>query len=372
MDNWIKQLREKLLIGAEEENKADFGGSRDQKIPIQKTSSFKDKKKAHNWFQRQTSRKMSHGDYDSIGMDSIEMEHATAVAAAAFAISSHVPEISHEKKMSEFSETSLTKSRSKKVNDKNSSFSQIGAASKRLSGSFKITDDKGNNLATTSPIREEKMPKKTISFPPAPSMKKTPTFGEKSKRTNDKKPDIPKRKNTPSFADEHFFDADDTQHETPKQKILPQVDDPIMSSRPPPPPPPPPAPEPPISQTSKTSLRPPTRQSTIETKADSWEREELKKIKDRYEKLLETIDSWEKRKKMKARRKLNKYEQSENEQKREKARKKYQDKMKYIDEIAVGARAQSDERRKNETLKAQEKAERIRTTGKLPGACSCF
>jgi hypothetical protein len=34
-------VREKLLIGAEEENKADFGGSRDQKIPIQKTSSFK-------------------------------------------------------------------------------------------------------------------------------------------------------------------------------------------------------------------------------------------------------------------------------------------------------------------------------------------
>jgi hypothetical protein len=146
-------------------------------------------------------------------------------------------------------------------------------------------------LPTTSPIREEKMPKKTISFPPAPSMKKTPTFGEKSKRTDDKKPDIPKRKNTPSFADEHFFDADDTQHETPKQKILPQVDDPIVSLRPPPPPPPPPlAPESPIShQTSKTSARPPTRQSTKEDpfdkekekKADSWKKEELEKIEER-------------------------------------------------------------------------------------------
>jgi hypothetical protein len=65
-------------------------------------------------------------------------------------------------------------------------------------------------------------------------------------------------------------------------------------------------------------------------------------------------------------------QQSENEKKRVKGRKKYQDKMKYIDEIAVGARAQSDERRKNETRKAEEKAETIRTTGKLPGACSCF
>ncbi|PNY00562.1 hypothetical protein L195_g023845 [Trifolium pratense] len=315
---------------------------------------------------------MSH-DYDYI-----EMEHATVVAAAAFAISSHVLETSHEKKMSEFPETSLTKSRSKKVYDKNSSFSQL--------------DEQGNNFPTTSPIREEKIPKNTISFTPAPSMKKTPTFSEKSKRTDDKKPDIPKHKKTPTFADEHFFDADDdTQPETPKPKMLPLVDDPNVSLRPPPPPPPPPAPQLPISHS-----RPPTRPSTTETKADSWEREELIKIKERYEKLLETIDSWEKRKKMKARRKLNKHEaiaqllaiwvgtrnflylhisnvrHSENERKREKARRKYQDKIKYIDEIAAGARAQSDDRRKNETLKAKEKANTIRTTGKLPGACSCF
>ncbi|WJX44815.1 hypothetical protein P8452_31759 [Trifolium repens] len=258
---------------------------------------------------------------------------------AAFAVSSHVPG------MSEFPETSLAKSRSKKVNEKKSLFSQLG--------SLKMTDDKGNNLATTSPIREEKMPKKTFSFTPAPSMKKTPTFGEKSKRTDDKKSDIPKRKNTPSFADEHFFDAaDDTQHETPKPKMLPQVDDP----------PPPPQPTPPESPRKK---------------ADSWLKEEHEKIEERYkklkDKLLETVNSWEKRKKMKARRKLNKYEQSENEQKREKARKKYQEKMKYIDEITVGVIAQLDERKKNERRKAEEKAETIRTTGELPRAsCSCF
>lgn len=70
---------------------------------------------------------MSH-DYDLI-----EMEHATAVAAAAFAISSHVSEITHENKMSEFPETSLTKTRSK-IHDKKSAISQLGAASKRLSG----------------------------------------------------------------------------------------------------------------------------------------------------------------------------------------------------------------------------------------------
>lgn len=67
-----------------------------------------------------------------------------------------------------------------------------------------------------------------------------------------------------------------------------------------------------------------------------------------------------------------KMQQSENERKREKARKKYEDKIKYLEEIAAGARAQSNERRNNETLKAKDKANIIRTTGKLPGACSCF
>ncbi|XP_012572593.1 uncharacterized protein [Cicer arietinum] len=350
MENWIKQIREKL-IGAEEENKADFGGNRDQK-----TLSFKEKKKANNWFQRQFSRKMSH-DYDLI-----EMEHATAVAAAAFAISSHVSEITHENKMSEFPETSLTKTRSK-IHDKKSAISQLGAASKRLSGSFKMTDDQGYKvpMPTSSIITEEKKPEKTIT--PAPSIKKTPTFSG----TDHKKPDIPIPKKASTFADKHFIDSDNTKPVTPKPKVPPLFDDPTVSLRPPRPPPPL---QSPIRQTS-TSTRPSTKPGTAETKADAWEREELKKIKERYEKLLETIDSWEKRKKMKARRKLNKHE-SENERKREKARKKYEDKIKYLEEIAAGARAQSNERRNNETLKAKDKANIIRTTGKLPGACSCF
>lgn len=244
-------------------------------------------KKAHNWFQRQFSRNMSH-DYDFM-----EMEHATAVAAAAFAISSHVSEIPHEQKMWELPETSLAKTRSKAY-DKKSSFSHIGAASKRLSGSFKITDEQGNKVPTTSSIREEKRPEKTTSFAPASSMTKTPTFGEKSKRNDDKNPDILTPKRTPSFGGKDFINTDDIQPETPKPKIVPTT-----SSWPQPPPPPPP-PQPPV--------RPSTRPGATEAKADTWEREELKKIKERYEKLLETIDSWEKRKKMKARRKLNKHE----------------------------------------------------------------
>lgn len=63
---------------------------------------------------------------------------------------------------------------------------------------------------------------------------------------------------------------------------------------------------------------------------------------------------------------------SESERKRAKVLKNYQDKMNYISQIAGGARAQAEERRRSEVLKAKEKANIIRTTGKIPGPCSCF
>lgn len=51
---------------------------------------------------------------------------------------------------------------------------------------------------------------------------------------------------------------------------------------------------------------------------------------------------------------------------------KFQSEMQYINGIAGGARAQADERRRNEEFKVKEKANIIRTTGKIPGACPCF
>ncbi|XP_061368031.1 remorin-like [Gastrolobium bilobum] len=188
---------------------------------------------------------------------------------------------------------------------------------------------------------------------------------------DDDEPHIPAPKKTPPFGDKHLMNTDDIKPETPKPKVPPSVHESVsLTPRPPPPP---------ITETSTPARIPvgtrgqiPSTPSIRETKADAWERNELEKIKERYEKLLETIESWEKRKKMKARRKLNKRELSESEGKRVKARKKYMNKINYIDEIAGGARAQADERRKNEVLKAREKANIIRTTGKLPGLCSCF
>ncbi|KAK7362420.1 hypothetical protein VNO77_04531 [Canavalia gladiata] len=345
METLMKQIRVKLT-GAEEENNVDLSGSRDQKILTQKPPSFKDKKKVPNWFQRQLSRKMSH-DYDSL-----EMENATAVAAAAFAIySQEISEIPQEKKIRD---PPLSKTKSK-VDDPKSPFSQFGGASKRFSGSFnKPTSDQSHKAK-----EDLKKPEKTIT--PTPSMKTTSTLKEKLKNTiDDKKPELPVPKRTQTFGDKHLLNTDDD--------IKPEIPPPVyqpMSLRPPPPPLPPSPP--PIRKTST-----PARSNSIETKADAWEREEHEKIKERYEKLLETIDAWEKRKKMKARRKLNKHEQSENERKRVKALRKYQDQMSYIQQIADGARAQAEERRRNEVLKAKEKANIIRTTGRIPGPCSCF
>ncbi|KAK7368357.1 hypothetical protein VNO80_10382 [Phaseolus coccineus] len=327
METLMKQIRVKLT-GAEEENKADLGGSRDQKVTTQKTPSFKDKKKVQNWFERQFSRNMSH-DYDT------EMEHAAAVAAAAFAIfSQEVSLIPQQKKMRE---TPLSRGKSK-VDDTKPPFSQFGDTSTQFSVDIR---------------RPEK------GMTPASSMRRSSTLGEKIRSNTDgKKPEIQSPKRTPTFGDEHLVNSGEIKRETPHRKIPPLVQKP-EPLRPPPPPPPL------IRQSS-------ARAGGNETKANAWEREELEKIKERYEKLLETIQSWEKSKKAKGTRKLNKVQHGDNERKRAKALKKYEEKMYYVNQIVEGAKAQAEERRRNEVLKAKEKANIIRTTGKIPGPCSCF
>ncbi|KAK7251927.1 hypothetical protein RIF29_35542 [Crotalaria pallida] len=376
METLMKQIRLKFT-GAEEENKFEESGSTNQKTQSFKVdqqtpvTNFAEKKRS----QRQFSRNMNH-DYDSG-----EMEHATAIAAAAFAIHSQeqISEIPQKKKISEPFETSLTKTKSK-VKDTKSPFSLPSISSKRTV-SFKFGNDQGNKEPISS-ITEEKKPEQQDTTPP-PSLKKTSSFIEKLKNTtDDKKPEIPAPKRTPTFRDNNLMNTtNDIKPETPPPKFPPPPPPPVQE--PVPLRPPPPIPLGHSSTTRPDPVRPPTppagtrrqsltRQGTFETKADAWERNEQQKIKERYEKLIETIDSWEKKKKMKARRKLNKHEQSDDERKRVKAMKKYQSKMKYIDEIASGARAESVERRRNEELKAKEKANIIRTTGKLPKTCYCF
>ena len=51
---------------------------------------------------------------------------------------------------------------------------------------------------------------------------------------------------------------------------------------------------------------------------------------------------------------------------------KFREDLDRIDQITRGAREQADAKRMKEELKAKEKANRIRTTGRLGGPCSCF
>lgn len=65
--------------------------------------------------------------------------------------------------------------------------------------------------------------------------------------------------------------------------------------------------------------------------------------------------------------------QSEIERRRLKALEKYNKEMESIKQIAEGARAQAEEKRKNKVLKVKEKANTLRRTGEeAPTGCCCF
>ncbi|KAF5443400.1 hypothetical protein F2P56_035956 [Juglans regia] len=107
-----------------------------------------------------------------------------------------------------------------------------------------------------------------------------------------------------------------------------------------------------------------------ETKADNWEKAEFDKIKNWYEKLESIIASWEEKRKAKAKRRLERTE-SEVARRRERTVKEYRNNIKYIDQSAEAAKVKAEKRRRNEELKAKEKANRIRTTGKDPNTGLC-
>ncbi|CAA6667369.1 unnamed protein product [Spirodela intermedia] len=92
-----------------------------------------------------------------------------------------------------------------------------------------------------------------------------------------------------------------------------------------------------------------------ETQADAWERAEMAKIRKRYEKMHSAILEWEKEKKHK-----------------KVALQNYRDEVNRVGEIADGARMAADEKKRNDERKVMEKANEIRSTGKVSSTCFCF
>ncbi|CAN4115372.1 unnamed protein product [Withania somnifera] len=107
------------------------------------------------------------------------------------------------------------------------------------------------------------------------------------------------------------------------------------------------------------------------SKAHIWEKEEMKKIKERYEKLDKAILDWETKKKKKAKRHLEQIE-AQLDKRRAKTRQNFYSHIGRIENIAGGAKSQAEQNQEKEKLKAKEKTNKIRSTGKMPATCLCF
>ncbi|XP_031106712.1 uncharacterized protein LOC116011295 [Ipomoea triloba] len=86
------------------------------------------------------------------------------------------------------------------------------------------------------------------------------------------------------------------------------------------------------------------------TRADVWEQEELEKIRKRYEKLNSTIDEWETKKTIKAKRHLEETE-ADLDTTRAKALAHYCNEVERIVNISEGANRQAEQNQQNEELK---------------------
>ncbi|KAJ4975750.1 hypothetical protein NE237_000856 [Protea cynaroides] len=319
MENLLKQMRD---------NQQDLSSTREQRLPPQKTSSIRgDREKQQNWFRRQFSGQMRR-DYDS----SDDGQYATVIAAAAYAINSlEEAKLADKKKIREGSENFLTKAKGKK---EEAAFGQrdTGRISRRFTrkeskedkkyqedASVKTSERVDQRIPETA-ITSEKKPEKAPSR--VPTIKRTQTSAEQVDTRTRLTPPWPTAKPTLPTAGEDKWKGSSTRTGGPQSK------------------------------------------------ADEWMEAEMAEIKQRYEKMNSTIQSWEDEKKKKARRRLDKKE-SELEQRRARALQQHRIEMRRIDQIAGGAKAQAEEKKRNELLKAKEKANKIRATGKVPPMCFC-
>ncbi|KAK3148015.1 hypothetical protein QOZ80_3BG0289550 [Eleusine coracana subsp. coracana] len=109
----------------------------------------------------------------------------------------------------------------------------------------------------------------------------------------------------------------------------------------------------------------------IGSKMDGWEKAKLARVREEYEKMIATIAEWETEKKVKARRKKE-LKETAFDRKRAKVLEEYNQEMSRINKISGGARSMAEERKHNDEKKIREKANKMRSTGKLPRTSGCF
>lgn len=352
-----------------------------------------------------------------------ESEYAAVIAAAAFAITSLEPNTVMDRRQPQLGPQTVMDQGQPHFGPQFS----LPRIISRIVDTVTSTPNQEPERIRDEHEPEETIPEKTIH--PVPSMKRTPTMPKKrptfAENQEDTKipsdyiktaPSFDERKlkdakrlkpfdsfirrtlsikRTPTFSEEPF----EGENNTPaKQRTKEEV----SMARPPFPPPPIPPPPPAVPPLNIEPMAPQQgRQRTRNTDADEWEREELAKVKARYEKLNAIIQEWEDKKKTKARHKLDttevrfKYAQNsscykfrkgiltkvclqephnELEKTKAKALENYQIEMERIKEIANGARAQAKAKRRNDELKVKEKANKYRETGEppQPSICQCL
>ncbi|KAK4358027.1 hypothetical protein RND71_023637 [Anisodus tanguticus] len=197
----------------------------------------------------------------------------------------------------------------------------------------------------------------------APSIKKTPTSVDTKRESEvaEKVNRAPSMKKTSTFLDQSI------DIRAPKNPEVPVSDPAVKPTR--------------QSSSQPGMVKTPNtmKPGSGNSKADIWEkkrdgkdqRKVSKKKNTRYKKLIKEIVEWETKKKKKAKRKLEKIE-AELDRRRAKAMRHFNNEVGRIESIAGGAKEQADQHRKNEELKVIEKANKIRSTGKMPSTCSCF
>ncbi|KAK9675982.1 hypothetical protein RND81_11G046000 [Saponaria officinalis] len=389
MEDLLRRVRSKVS------GKEEIGSFREGRTQPQRTPSFRGERKPEKWLKRQFSRQMSNNH--SIE----EAQYAAAVAAAAFAITALDSDVMDHRKPEPERRPSLPRMISglissaftaehdepqKYYSDENDDEAarmvpektihpvpsikrNPSMPKKRLTFADELAEDPNKHSVYETPhfVEDEfqdaeGMKFSTPSFGRSPSAKKAPSFGEKEFEDAGRRKPVSntsfKRtpKKTPSFSEE----IEELRRMKSPKRPGPQ---PIL-------PPPPPA-VPPLNIQPMAPPKGAHRPRDPENDADAWETEQMAKIKQRYEKLNETIMDWEDKKKKKARRKLEMTERDP-EKKRVKAMHNYQMEMERIKKIADGARAQAKEKRRNDEMKVREKASRYRATGERPQPPTCL
>ncbi|KAJ9549222.1 LOW QUALITY PROTEIN: hypothetical protein OSB04_021765 [Centaurea solstitialis] len=270
MDNLIKQMRVKFS-GIDEGNVGESSRVRDRKMSSQKTRSFKgDNRRSQSWNKGQLSSRELKYDDDSDYMETDEFR--TAVAAAAFAINSAEEQRRRTRRRRD---DSLNKAK-RKHDDGPVSVSSARKPRERI------------QLPSSSSLSNKMKNKEDEAVPIS-----TPTLlPKKPSELQEKVPKIASRPraNTRLREESPRGSVDDATRNQTKPLQVQNLKATLQSS---------------TTYTPKTEVGRKRSESRPEdVKGRCWEKTEMERVKERYERLNAKILEWENEKKVKAKKKL--------------------------------------------------------------------